>query len=122
MIPCDKKKLPTLSFVGGSTKTLRFRILNESGVPIDISQCTARFSLIDSVNKFGLPIFPPKEMFQYASNVLTVELEASDTVNLFGKYIYQVCIVGADGTVEEPQQGYMYIYNNIDKNFIERGE
>ena len=51
-------------------------------------------------------------------NVLTVTLESLESVNLFGKYIYQITIQDRDGEVEIPSQGIMYITNNIDKGII----
>lgn len=117
MIPCNQKKLTTLSFVGGSTKCLGFRIFGKNGTPIDVSQCTARFSIGHSVVASTSCIIS-KDMTADSSNIFTVTLNPEDTVNLFGKYIYQVTIIDANGTVEEPQQGELYIINNIDKDFL----
>lgn len=52
------------------------------------------------------------------NNVLTVKLLPTDTVDLFGKYIYQIIIRDIDGDVEIPKQGILYVTNNINKNFI----
>ena len=49
---------------------------------------------------------------------MTVTLESLESVNLFGKYIYQITIQDRDGEVEIPSQGIMYITNNIDKGII----
>ena len=54
------------------------------------------------------------------SNVLTVSLPPSKTVDLFGKYIYQIIIRDIEGDVEIPKQGILYITNNINKNFIKQ--
>lgn len=45
-------------------------------------------------------------------------LEPSDTYELYGKFIYQISIRDVDGNVEIPQQGLMYVTNNINKSFI----
>lgn len=120
MVPCNSQLAP-ISFVGGATKTLGFRIFNRGGSPIDVSNCTARFAIIDAVNKYGKPILV-KEMSPYPSsdtgNILSVNLASSDTVDLFGKYLYQISIVDKDGSAEDPQQGDFYIFNNIDKDYL----
>lgn len=48
-------------------------------------------------------------------NVLTVTLSPTETVDLSGKYIYQIIIRDIDGDVEIPKQGILYITNNINK-------
>jgi len=53
-----------------------------------------------------------------ANNVLTVKLLPTETVELFGKYIYQIIIRDIDGDVEVPKQGILYVTNNINKDFI----
>ena len=53
-----------------------------------------------------------------AYNVLYVELKPSDTLDLFGKYIYQITIKDADNNADIPQQGIIYIHNNINKSFL----
>lgn len=116
MIPCDKK-LPTIVMIGGASKVLGFRIFNRGGSLVDITNCTARFAIIDSVNKYGDPIFY-KDAEKYNDNVFSVDLNPSDTVNCCGKYIYQISIIDEDGSAEEPQQGYLYIKNNIDKDYL----
>lgn len=117
MIPCDKKKLTTISFIGGASKTLGFRIFNRGGSPIDVSNCTGRFAIINSVNKYGEPLFT-QNMSPYDFNVFTVSIPSDATVDLYGKFIYQISVVDEDGNAEEPQQGDLYIYNNIDKDYL----
>ena len=53
-------------------------------------------------------------------NVLRVTLTPSETVDLFGKYIYQISIRDIGGDVEIPKQGVLYITNNINKGFIKQ--
>ena len=49
--------LPELEFVGGSTQELVFHCYHEqNGKPTDLSSCTANFSLISYVNKYGSPL------------------------------------------------------------------
>ena len=41
-----------------------------------------------------------------------------ETVNLYGKYIYQITIQDMSGETEIPSQGILGITNNIDKAII----
>lgn len=47
-------------------------------------------------------------------NILTVDLTKADTLNLFGKFAYQITIVDSTGATEIPQQGVLNIFKNID--------
>lgn len=53
-----------------------------------------------------------------AENVLAVTLDPLDTVDLCGKYIYQITIKDINGNIEIPKQGILFIINNINKSFI----
>lgn len=117
--------LPAIDFVGGSTQDLMFHCyfyLNKK--PFDLFSCTANFSLINYVNKKGAPLVSKQMKISAAPsidgeicNVLSVTLEPSDTVDLVGKYIYQISIRDISGDVEIPKQGIIHIANNINKPF-----
>lgn len=117
-------ELPTIAFVGGERKTISLHTYNYSGeLPFDLTNCTCRFSMVHHLNQLGEPVLTKMMTVSGVSgetydNVLTVELEPTDTVNLFGKYIYQVTIKDQDGGVEIPKKGVLLIDNNIDKSFI----
>jgi len=49
---------------------------------------------------------------------LAVTLDPLDTVDLCGKYIYQITIKDINGNIEIPKQGILFITNNINKSFI----
>ena len=53
------------------------------------------------------------------NNVLAVTLAPTETVDLAGKYIYEIQMRDIDGDVEIPKQGILYITNNINKAFIQ---
>ena len=114
--------LPAIYFVGGETQQLSFHIYSHMNKrPFSLSGCKAQISIAEIKNKFGEPVVV-KEMSAVSENgtdnVLTVTLEADETVDLQGKYIYQIQIMDVDGTVEIPNQGVMYITNNINKSFL----
>ena len=53
-----------------------------------------------------------------AYNIAKVTLDADDTMELTGKYIYQITVKDRDGMAEIPDQGIMMIANNINKGFL----
>lgn len=86
--------------------------------------CTANFAIVSFTNKMGKPILtkPMEAIFNddgTINNVLIVTLEPKETVELCGKYIYQIQIQDIDGDVEIPKQGLLYITNNINRGFIQ---
>lgn len=114
--------LPEISFVGGETRDLLFRLITDSGKIFNASGATAAFSVVGSTNRTGTPLISKKMDIIADDNgiesVLTVTLLPAETVNLFGKYIYQISIRDLSGETEIPSQGILCITNNIDKSFI----
>ena len=85
--------------------------------------CTANFAIVSFTNKMGKPILTKsmEDIFNdegTINNVLTVTLEPRETMDLYGKYIYQIQIKDVSGNVEIPKQGILYITNNINRGFI----
>ena len=116
--------LPTIDFVGGETQDFMFSVFfYKNGRPFSLTGCTANFAIVSFTNKMGTPILtkPMEAIFNNEgtiNNVLTVTLEPKETVELCGKYIYQIQIQDIDGDVEIPKQGLLYITNNINRGFI----
>ena len=121
----DTYTLPTIDFVGGETQDLAFHVyFYINNKPFSLSGCTCNFSIVSFTNKTGAPIISKEMSPKYnddlsSDNVLTVTLTPQETVNLFGKYIYQISIRDIGGDVEIPKQGILYITNNINKGFIQ---
>ena len=100
MNACDYNpyELPTITFVGGETRDLAFHIYHYIGKrPYSLSECECTFSLVNFTTKGGKPILSKEMTVIYdetgtIDNVLTVTLESLESVNLFGKYIYQITI------------------------------
>lgn len=117
--------LPTIEFVGGATQDFVFRCyFDQNKKPFDLSTCTANFALIDYVNKTGEPLLS-KSMTIGAEtddegavqNILSVTLDATDTVEMAGKYIYQITVKDVTGEVDIPNQGIIHIIRNINKAY-----
>ena len=117
--------LPTIDFVGGETQDLSFNIYFYKGKqPYGLNGCTANFAIVSFRNKTGTPILTKEMDIRFNSegtinNVLAVTLAPTETVDLAGKYIYEIQMRDIDGDVEIPKQGILYITNNINKAFIQ---
>ena len=106
-------------FTGGDSEEYYFEIKNEQGHPMDVSTMGLKFSIIDYTNKFGQPLLvkdgePSLNTKTSMTSDFKVVLTPTDTLNLFGKYIYQISIVDYDKNVKN-YQGIMVISNNINK-------
>lgn len=120
--------LPELCFVGGSSENFEFNLYYDKSNPrpFDIYGGKAEFSIVNLANKNGTPIFSKSmEIAQgdthgetdTCHNVVRVSLLPEDTVDLFGKFVYQVTLADADGNID-PHQGIVVIHRNINKTFI----
>lgn len=114
--------LPELTFVGGKTQELRFNLKDTNGEPYNASGSTINFSICDYSYKTGAPILSLAPALIADENgiadSLYVTITSEDTLNLFGKYIYQITIIDISGRVEIPNQGIMNITKNINTSFI----
>ena len=114
--------LPEISFIGGETHDFRFSLFTDTGKTFNASGIKATFSIVSSINRSGQPILS-KDMTVIANddgieNIITVTLQSNETVNLYGKYIYQITLQDMSGDIEIPSQGILGIINNIDKNIV----
>ena len=114
--------LPEIHFVGGKTQKLRFHLFNDAGAAVQADNVSADFSICEYSNKNGEPILSytptlaPDE--SGITSILSVDIPSEDTATLFGKYVYQIIVVDSRGTVEIPNQGFMYITRNIHQNYL----
>lgn len=110
--------LPELTFVGGDTQELNFRLKLPDGSPYtDTDHCTANFAICNYSNKTGTPLVSLTPTFIPNDNnivhILHVVLPSETTLSLYGKYIYQITIMDSVGNSEIPNQGIMNITRNI---------
>ena len=114
--------LPQDRFVAGQTCRYVWKMYRESGHPFNANGCEGSFALIDYSHKDEDPILiKPVEFIvgdEGLVNIASLELEPKDTINLDGKYIYQLSIKDPEGNLEIPNQGLLYISNNIHKSFV----
>ena len=117
--------LPEWEFVSGETQTRTFRLYEPDGASVmNLQGASSEFALNDFVNPDGDPILPKSTEITEDDNgkacLLTVHLDVSDTINLDGKYIYQLTVHDLHGNTSAPQ-GIMRIHKNIDRSFTVGG-
>lgn len=117
--------LPEVCFVGGSSEDFQFNVFydKDGPKPFNLFGGTAKFSIVNFLNKNSTPLVSKDMEIDMNDedthyNVLRVSLEPEDTVDLFGKFVYQITIRDIDGNIDIPHQGIINIHNNIDKPFI----
>lgn len=127
MQACDYSPyiLPTIDFIAGESQDLLFHTYFHTGRrPFDLTGCSCSFAVVNFLNRTGSPILsksmsigldPSTDVYSQA----TVHLEPQETLDLSGKYIYQISIRNDEGDVEIPKQGILLITNNINKSFME---
>ena len=121
MYDYEPYKLPAIDFVGGEQQDYKFYIYDRNQEAFDLTGYTAEFAVQSYTNKNGTTLI--RKSMTIATSygmpvLLTVSLTKSDTVNLYGKYIYQITIKDSEGKPLIPSQGTMYITNNIDRAFL----
>jgi len=113
--------LPDWEFVGGVTQEYDFTLRSENGYFYDIPGATASLAVAPFVNPKDAVIVKQGFIIANSSGVNCVahfSLDKNDTVNLHGKFIYQISVKNIDGTMAPPMRGRMYITENIDKTFV----
>ena len=119
----DIYTMPDVVFVSGQSNTLRWRLFTISGAPFNADGCTGNFAAVDYSDQTGEPLISKPLRFLVGDesgkkNIAEVDLEPRDTLELHGKYIYQITIKDIDGEVEIPNQGFLQIAHNINEGFL----
>lgn len=114
----DQHILPTESMIAGTNRNLLFYLYSDKNKKqLDVTGMTGRFALTDFVNESDIPILTKNCSVTVVDGedlaILKVELLRNDTLNLGGKYIYQITI-NDNGDIAT-LSGIMEISNNFDK-------
>lgn len=113
-------ELPVLKIIGGETKEQVFDVFyDENGLPMQLSGFDCKFSLSSALIDSPIPIFSKSMNITNSevtgqNNALSVQLSSSDTIDLSGKYFYQISLHRASDNMLAIFQGIMYIRKNID--------
>lgn len=113
--------LPEYHMTAGESKNITIPIYNTAKKQIDATGMTARFSISDFVNIASEPLVTKSCSVIVQDGelmaVLFVVLEPEDTVNIYGKYIYQITAKDSQGSLGV-LRGVLHIAPNNDKTGI----
>lgn len=114
--------LPEIAFVGGESQILLFNLYTISGNDFDASECKVGFAVIHYANKNGMPVLTKDADILMGKNgvmnIASVDIYPEDTLDLYGRYVYQLTITDAYNNTEIPGQGLIDITRNIHPEFI----
>lgn len=116
-----RETLPDWEFVGGVTQEYDFTLRAENGYYYDIPGATASLAIAPFANQQAAVVVKSGAIIANAAGANCIAhflLDKNDTVNLHGKFIYQITVKNTDGTIAPPMRGRMFIIENIDKAFV----
>lgn len=115
---CLNRTLPDYTMNAGEARTLTIPVYNSADKQIDMTDMAARFAISDPINQDSEPFVVKTCSIvasdQYDYTVLSVELDAADTINMCGQYVYQITIKDVDGR-PGVLKGILTIAANYDK-------
>lgn len=107
--------LPTIEIIAGDTCPFTFQVQDMLHLDVTTGNCSACLSISTYVNDSSDPI---KVFTQdnIASGALTFEISPADTIDLRGKYVYQLYL--SNGNKSEIYGGHLIVYENRNKSVI----
>lgn len=108
-------RLPTIEMVGGETHTISINITNTC-FQEPASSITANLYVSHYINDEDDPIFIENTSTNDGHGNITFILKKENTINLHGKYVYQIHLT--NGTKSEFYNGFMIIYKNRNKGGV----
>ena len=116
--------LPKIQFVGGETQDFCFHLKTLSGA----NYITDGYNVVFSVREWGDreedPVLVKETVVKLddagTASVIELRIEKEDTIDLDGRYIYQIMIFGDDDLCEIPGQGIFEILKNIHPGYFTR--
>lgn len=107
--------LPTIEIIAGDTCPFTFQVQDLTHLNVNSGNCSAYFSISTYVNDGSEPVVSLSKT-KISSGVLTFEVSPAATVNLRGKYVYQLYL--SNGQKSEIYGGHLIVYENRNKSII----
>ncbi len=128
----DLKVLPSIEMYGGDTTPWEITLARKDGSKVsyygtgESCQAVMKFAPLNNISMFGhSPVLTPvltktAAMSMDESNggtIATFSFNTDDTINLWGKYVYQIDIAWPDegATGKRVYQGALTIVQNVDR-------
>lgn len=112
--------LPSIEFIGGGVQKFLFHVYkNDNKTPLDVSGGVCNFAVRRFETMMDEPILSRTfNLPATAGNLIAITLDAEDTLDWSGRYVYQLSYRDVNGIDEPPSQGILYVTNNINKEFV----
>ena len=105
------------SMIGGSTEKITFEAISEYSNVADLSGCTDTFSICRYDERYeGASINIADTIL--SGNTVVVNFSPDDTIDLYGKYIWQLSIYSPELGKLAVAQGNVVILKNIDTRIV----
>lgn len=104
-----KSQLPTIEMIAGETCPFVFQVSDLSHMDVSAPACEVELTVSPYVNDDAPPLIR-KTAQGISGGVLRMRLDASDTISLRGKYVYQLQL--SDGEEAEIYGGHLVIHAN----------
>ena len=111
-------RLPTIEMVAGDTCPFIFNLQDITQANIFTNRCTAYFSISSYINETDSPLWQTSKILETIDEDgdLIFEPAAKDTVDLRGKYVYQLHL--SNDTHSEIYNGFLIVHPNRNKTVI----
>ena len=116
-------ELPEFTMNAGETKILRLPIFNRGGLSVDVSGMSARLAISDYVTGTQPRWHGDCSVVDDATTgsvVFRVELHPEATVDLNGKYIYQLTVIDSASNTTGVLQGILNVRANRDPSALKQ--
>jgi len=106
----DLNSLNEISFIGGSTYTIKFVVTNQSGSSVDLTGATCSWKLAPFGSDY---VILSKTGSIVSTNSFEIILSPDETSDLSGKYSHQPLILFPSGVTIIPAQGIITVVKGL---------
>jgi hypothetical protein len=100
--------LAEFSMIGGSYQELVFAVYDENGNAVSLSGATINWYLSYYGNSVAM--VTKSGVSGSSTNQFKINLDATDTLSLSGKFVQQYSILDSSGSTHRPSQGLINIF------------
>lgn len=108
--------LPQFDFIGGTTQKYTIPVSSVANISdSEAKSYRAAFAIVNYVNRDCAPIISKEATLDTTGKFITISLSPNETLNLTGKFVYQVSLRSENSNSEYHGQGLLIVARNIDR-------